>query len=246
MTAPSVRSRPFRIAIEGPSGAGKTSLAEALAARTGAVVLYEAWHRLTPRPSLAIPTPLALRRLELQLLREESLRWRESEALVRTGRSVVLDTGPLGPWTYVRGLGELRGAEWDVRPALRREFRGIVGLADAELYLDVPADRAARQAAGRGDDHPPEWRDRHAAVGVAERSFWLGTLGQLAPGRVWRIRPSASPARTASAVAARLCRRPPRPVLAAESRRVVAYLRGVAGEPAPATVIPRARVARAG
>ncbi len=216
--------RPLTIAIEGPSGAGKTSLARALAAQTGWPVLEEAWRRIHPRPTLTFRSPPSLLHLETTLLREETHRYALAKRLRATGQSVILDTGVLGPLTYLEGLGRAWGAEWDVREELPRTRLDRLGLADVHLFVDAPPALAARRVRRSPMTHPAAWRQRHAEVGRLERTFWTRTVPHLAPGHVWRLRANGSPPELAGRVLRRLRTTRVGPVRPEEDRRVLEYL----------------------
>jgi thymidylate kinase len=216
--------RPLLIAVEGVSGAGKSTLARELSARTGWPVLDEAWRRLRPRRSLAIPTPARLRRLEAELLLEEARRLAVARRWQRSGRSVILDTGVLGPLTYVRGLGEVWGAEWDVRAQLPRGRAGSLGVADVHIFLDASAALSTERSRLSATTHPRAWRVRHAQIGEAERTFWQRRFPRLAPGRVWTLRAGAAPELLASRLLRRLASELPLPVRPSEEHRVLEFL----------------------
>ncbi|MCI4322464.1 MAG: ATP-binding protein [Thermoplasmata archaeon] len=227
-----VPPRPVLLAIEGVSGAGKSTLARELSTRTGWPLLEEAWWGQRPRRSLAIPTPARLRRLEADLLREESRRFARARRWQRSGRSVILDTGVLGPLTYVRGLGEIWGPEWDVRGQLPRGRVGSLGLADVHVFLKASPTLSTKRARISSTTHPEAWRERHAQIGRTERTFWLRTVPRLAPGRVWTVRAGPAPEVLATRLLRRLASDTLPPVRPSEERRVLDFLwRGALGSP---------------
>jgi thymidylate kinase len=236
--------RPLTIAIEGSSGAGKTTLARALAVRTGWPVVDEAWLRVRPRPSLTFRSPRSLLRLETTLLREESRRYEFGERLRRSGRSVILDTGVLGPLTYLEGLGRTWGVEWDVRGQLPRVGKNRLGLSDVHIYLDAPPGLAARRVRRTPETHPAAWRQRHADVGRCEREFWTQTAPQLAPGHLWKLRANGSPEELTERVVRRLRSSPLPKVRPVEDRRILEYLRPPVPGADRATVKVRSPVKR--
>lgn len=199
------------LALEGPSGAGKSSAARALSGSFGYYVVAEAYDRLDPRPSLEVRHLADLVSVESDLLGAEVERYHEAEEARRAGRSVVLDTGYLGPFTYTLGLAEIdprfRPA---VRPLARRVLslirRGSLGLPDGTIYLDVPESHAADRASRDPVRHPPRWARRHREVARFERRLWLGPFEARAPKRFWRLPSLPSPEEVARRVD-RACRR---------------------------------------
>src|SRR5579863_7292459 len=96
---------PRIVALEGTSGVGKSRVARALALPgSGTVLLPEAYDRLDPAPSLAVPDRRALWGVEARLLRAEVGRYREALRWRGQGRVVIADTGFLGPLTYSVGM----------------------------------------------------------------------------------------------------------------------------------------------
>jgi len=193
------------VAVEGPSGAGKTTVVRAAARSFGWHALPEAFDRIDPRPSLRFRTSKELLALERKLLAEEGLRYGEAVAGRRRGRTVVADTGFLGPLTYTAGLVALGGAPPHVLKALRslaaeRERSHRLGLPDAIVYLDVPARVRHRRVVRESRGHPEEFRERHEAVGRIERRFYRRLARATRSGRV-RFVPGTGPPET---VAARL------------------------------------------
>lgn len=203
------RAPPLVVALEGVSGAGKTTVAAALADRLGGKVIPEAYERLGRNPSLSYDSPEALRRLEQALLSEEAARFADAEHERATGASVVLDTGFLGPLTYSWGLREVDGAGPElvadlVRAAREMLDRNALGLPDLTLYLDVPEELATARAGQAPDDHPVELRERHRQVGRYERILYEREFPRTLPGRFAAIAGEGRPGEIASAVADRL------------------------------------------
>jgi thymidylate kinase len=165
------------VVLEGPSGAGKSTVVRAAALGFGWTPLNEAYDRLAPVPSLRFRAPGELFSLERTLLAEEARRYREAAGLRRRGRTVLADTGFLGPLTYTAGLVALGQAPRRVLDALgalaRRPGRSYrIGLPDLIVYLDVPSRARRRRATGDPGGHPREFRARHEAVGRVERRIY--------------------------------------------------------------------------
>ncbi|MGA7922813.1 MAG: AAA family ATPase [Thermoplasmata archaeon] len=173
------RPRSIILALEGPSGAGKTTLSRRLAAEMDALLVEEAYDRLKPVPSLAFAGSRDLLRLERRLLQEESRRFVEATREASEGHAVVMDTGPMGPLEYVAGLVV---AGWPVKGVLaslvrdaRRWVReGKLGLADLEVYVDVPPAIAFRRSQRRAPRVEMEFVERHFAVDRVLRPLWRG------------------------------------------------------------------------
>lgn len=188
------------MAIEGLSGAGKTTVSRRVAEALGARWLREAYDRLGRRVPLAYSTRAELLRIEETFLLDESRRYAEAVRAKRLGFTTIADTGFLGPLTYSAGLvRELRDPV-DVRAPIVGELEALLrrrqwGLPDLVVFLDaapkVRRERALRDAAG----HPEEFIDRHERVGRFERRFWLVTGRRELPGRVVVVQ-SASPLET--------------------------------------------------
>jgi thymidylate kinase len=191
------------VAVEGPSGAGKTTVVRAAARAFGWHALPEAFDRIDPPPSLRFRTPEELLALERTLLAEEGRRYREAAEGRRRGRTVVADTGFLGPITYAAGLVALGDAPARVLRALRslateRGRSRRLGLPDAIVYLDVPA-RVRRQRVVRGSrGHPEEFRERHESVGRVERRFYRRLARATRSGRVRFVSGTGPPERVAA------------------------------------------------
>jgi len=241
------------IAVEGPSAAGKTSVVRAAAHAFGWRAVPEAFDRIDPPPSLRFRTSQELLTLERTLLAEEGRRYQEAVEGRRRGRTVIADTGFLGPLTYTAGLVRLGDAAPKVLEALRSLVDGPepsfrLGLPDGIVYLDVPSRVRRRRSLGDPVRHPEEFRERHEAVARIERRFYRALARGLLSGRVRFVSGTGTPERVASRVrvAARSfeAHRGARPTLAA----VLALLRKGPGpsparrrRPSPATVMKPAR-----
>jgi thymidylate kinase len=193
------------LAIEGSSGAGKTTVVRAAARAFGWQPLPEAFDRLDPPPSLRFQTPEELLSLERTLLAEEERRYREAVEARARGRTVVADTGFLGPLTYTAGLVALGDAAPPVLQALRslaegRERSHRIGLPDGIVYLDVPARVRRRRTARDPRGHPTEFQARHEAVGRLERRFYRRLARGALAGRVRFVSGTGAPETVASRV----------------------------------------------
>ena len=176
------------IALEGRSASGKTTLVRAAARRLGWQALPEAFDRLEPAPSLEYGSSRELLLLEGTLLAEEARRFREARRACARGRTVLADTGFLGPVTYTRGLVELGEAPGSVLRTLEQTARslldrGSLGIPDLTVYLDTTARERARR--GRSDlgHHPATLVARHEAVGDFERMYFEMLFPAAMPGR---------------------------------------------------------------
>ncbi len=194
----SMTRRALLIAIEGPSGAGKTTLARRTAERFGWRLLPEAYDRLSPRPSLRFAGPAGLLALERRLLAEERRRYAEALRSTAAGTTVLADTGFLGPLTYTAGL-VARGAAPGrlLTDLLEEEQRArsprAAGLPDVVVYLDVPSRLARRRGASDPAGHPADLAGRHAAIGAWERRFYRRVLGPAFPSVVRTVPASGAP-----------------------------------------------------
>lgn len=236
------------IAVEGPSGVGKSTTSRALARALGAPRIAEAIDRLAPPPSLVFRGAEALSDLEVTLLQEERRRFRDAETIGRTGIPVVLDTGFLGPVSYAAGLV---GFDPTLRPALERTARearrlvrsGRLGLPDVTVYLDLAAGQVARQIAGDLRRHPRALRERHARVAAWERRLWLERFRAIAPDRLLVVRGgrplSHLLGRLGRRLAGPLPERPPSRELAL--RTIGAFAQGPMGRPTHPPRPPRLR-----
>ncbi len=152
---PRGRRRPVVLLIDGRSGAGKTTLAAALAARRpGSVVLhledvYPGWDGLDAASATLV-------RDVLQPLRAgRQARWRRWDwtADVAGDWCTPHPSPALAPLLIVEGVGSLSRAA-------RR-------LADRAIWIELDADTRKRRALGRdGDGYAPHW-DRWAAQEAA-------------------------------------------------------------------------------
>jgi hypothetical protein len=211
-----------------------------LARVLGADLLPEAFDRLLPHPSLSFSGPAELERLERRLLREEVDRFRIAERARRQGRTVVLDTGFLGPLTYTAVLA--RNDE-RYRPVLERVAReveqlvraGSLGVPSIVLYLDLDERSVARRAARAPRSHPIEWRERHRAVAAGERRLWTREYPGILPGRLGVVRASGPPVGVVARLLPRLSRlRGEPPVTLPRTLRVVRAFAGLPIPPSPA------------
>ncbi|MCI4360346.1 MAG: AAA family ATPase [Thermoplasmata archaeon] len=204
------------VALEGPSGAGKTAVTAQLAGLLGGTVMPEAFDRLNRSLSLNFHGREELADLERNLLQEEGRRWGEAGQLRAGGRTVVLDTATFGPLTYAWGLRDGVDQGLDVLLELVRSARRMLkagrwGLPDLTVYLDVP-DAIARLRAKRDPlGHPPEIADRHAAVGRWERLLYDREFPRRLPGRFLSVGGEGTAREVALSVQERLERFGPLP-----------------------------------
>jgi len=199
------------IALEGPSGVGKSTIAAALARRLDAELLNEAYDLIEPLPSLSFSGPAELERLERTLLGIEAERFVRSERARREGRTVVLDTGVFGPLTYTSGLARIdprySGVLRRLAELARRRVRaGSLGLPSVTLYLDLGEPALARRLAGSPRTHPAVWQERHRAVGRWERRLWTWVYPRIAPGHLAVVRAGGSPSQVLDRLELRLSR----------------------------------------
>jgi len=182
--------RSFRpiVAIEGPSGAGKTTVVEALSAWAGGIVLCEAFARLLPRPRLTFGSKIELLKIERRLFDEDCRRFVEARQAQRRGLLVWLDTDFLGPLSYAAGLYARKETPWNIVPdlgriALERAKARRWGLADVYVYLEVPGLVRRNRARGDPTGHPVDLWNRHERVGRFERRFYLNEFSGILPDR---------------------------------------------------------------
>lgn len=231
---------PLVLAIEGPSGAGKTAVSEELGHRLGVRPVAEAYHRLHERVPLEYGSRSELVELELMLLAEESRRFLEARAGRAAGACVLLDTGFLGPLTYTWGLREGGGGEGDPVSELLRAARTMIaegrfGLPDVTVYLDLPEDLASVRATRDPTGHPPGLRERHRAVGRYERFLYEREFPRCLPGRFTAVSGEPGPPEVARALLDRLERFGPIPAAEGEeAERVVALFEGPTADGPPA------------
>lgn len=176
------------IAVEGPSAAGKTTLVRRAARSLGWCALGEAFDRLDPVPSLEYGSSQQLRLLEGKLLAEEARRYREARRQCARGHTVLADTGFLGPITYTRGLVALDLAPTSVARSLERKARsllqrGVLGIPDLTVYLDLSTNERRRRARADPDRHPLALFRRHTTVGRLERAYYVTTFAAALPDR---------------------------------------------------------------
>jgi AAA domain len=169
------------VAVEGISGAGKSTVAPLLARALDAELLLEAYDRLRPRPSLGFTTERDLLRLEEQLLEEDAARYREADQIAGGGGRVVVDTGFFGPLTYTRALVTLDLASPGAFRALVRSARSLRdryqwGSPDRILWLDTTASTRRRRTRSDPRGHPVSFAGRHERVGEEERRIYFGPL----------------------------------------------------------------------
>ncbi len=187
------------IAVEGRSAAGKTTLVR-LASRTlGWMPLAEAYDRLDPPPPLEVGSPRELLLLEEQLLAEEVRRYAEARRACARGRTVLADTGFLGPVTYTRGLAALGRAPVSVVRATERKASGlfrqqVLGIPDLSVYLETTVRERTRRARGDWPHRPAGLVERHEAVGEIERPFFTRAFPMAMPDRFRTLRGRPPPA----------------------------------------------------
>jgi thymidylate kinase len=203
------RGRTGIVALDGPSGAGKTTVGRALAALLDARLIPEAYVRLVQRPSLRAADRDELWEIESRLLREEGERWREAAEAGSHGQSIVLDTATLGPLSYSWGLREGVDPALDIFPEIVHQARhqlrgGRWGVPDLTIYLDVPEDVALARSAMDPRGHPRDLRARHATVARWERVLYLRELPRRSPGRFTSAVGDGPPERVARAIAEKL------------------------------------------
>jgi|HubBroStandDraft_3_1064219.scaffolds.fasta_scaffold76420_4 thymidylate kinase len=212
------RPAPRIVALEGTSGVGKSRIARALTSGSpGMVLLKEAYERIRPTPSLAVPDAPSLLRVEQRLVREEQRRFREAVEARRRGSTVVADTGFLGPLTYSVGLAAIDPGR-DVVAPIRTLYLDAaagrrIGLPDLTLLLDASASTVRRRLAGDATRHPVAWRARHAAVGRIEARLWTGPLARRLGPRFQRISAAGTPERVAARIRRILMELPGPPAL---------------------------------
>jgi AAA domain len=210
------RPLPRIVALEGMSGIGKSRLAHALAG-DGRTVLTEAYDRLRPPPSLAVPDARALLDVETRLFREEERRYRQALGLRAAGATVIADTGFLGPLTYSVGMAAIDPGR-DVIAPMRAAYagsaaRGRIGVPDLTVLLTVSEATRRRRLAGDPVRHPVAWRRRHAAIGRIERSIWEGPLARRLGRRVVPVSAAGPPGAVAERVRRLLLQTSARPAL---------------------------------
>ncbi len=222
------------VALEGPSASGKSSVAARWAERTGGTVVEEAFERLRPRPSLALGSPRNLLELELALLREEPRRLAVARLGSGRGRTVLLDTGVLGPLTYTAGLvadGRAPPSLLDrlLAEARRLRDRGRWALPTGIVYLLTPSS-VRRARAGRDPrGHPSVLRRRHEQVGAWEIRFYRRALAPILGDRLRFVSGRGAPDHVAEHVVAAIDLLPRSLAPAALSERVLRELEAPGG-----------------
>lgn len=215
------------VAVEGVSGAGKTTVTRELARLLNGQVIEEAYDRLGRRVSLEVRSRTDLVEVEGALLAEEGERWAEVEDLRFGRRPVLLDTGTLGPLTYSWGLRESGRPEWDIIPDVLRTARALLaggrwGIPDLTLYLDVPESLALGRAHGSPDRHDPELVERHREVGRYERILYHLEFPRRFPARFGSVTGEGGPRDVAYLLQERLERMAPlQPWTAPEEERLL-------------------------
>jgi hypothetical protein len=209
------------VALEGPSAVGKTTVSRLIADLADWTVIGEAAIRLEPPPSLEVPTPKDLVRVERRLLREERRRCQTVERLRREGIDVLLDTGPFGPATYSIGMAAEEARYGPAAAAIVHEVlddldAGRLTVPDRVVYLTASDATLRSRARGSRADHPAELAPRHRQVGRLERAFWEG-LAPRSNGAVLILRSRGPPAADAKRLLARVDT--PAPSLAARLLR---------------------------
>lgn len=218
------------IAIEGRSAAGKTTLVHVAARKLGWQPLGEAFDRLDPAPSLQFGSPRELALLEGVLLAEEARRYREARRLCARGRTVLADTGFLGPLTYTRGLVELGWAPASVGQSVERSARSLVrrralGLPDLTVYLETTTNERARRARTDANHHPVPLFRRHEAVGEVERRYLAEVFPAALPGRFQTLRARSRPLALVPALRSLVEEADPTPASRAQALALVSLLR---------------------
>ncbi len=218
------------IAIEGRSAAGKTTLVRAAASELGWQPLMEAFDRLDPAPSLEYGSPRELLLLEAALLSEEVRRFREARGLCAQGRTVLADTGFLGPLLYTHGLVTLGRAPASVGRAVERSTRSLVrrgalGLPDLTVYLETTARERARHARADVTHHPATLVGRHEAVGAVEQRCFEELFPMALPDRFRSLRARSGPPGPVLTLRALVAEADPAPASKTEGLALVSLLR---------------------
>ncbi len=221
--------RPTIMAIEGPSASGKSSLVAHLAPRLDAVPISEAYARLDPRPNLRFRSVRDLERLERVLLDEECRRWATAAALRRSGRSVLLDSGFVGPVTYTAGLvaaGYAPPALFDdvSDRALALARRGRLGAPDGTVFLRVGEAERRRRSARDPEGHPADLQAIHRPVARVEAVLYHTAIAHVLGARLRFVDGTGPVEAVARRVGALLPRVPPTP---ASTRAAVGLVRAV-------------------
>jgi hypothetical protein len=218
------------IAIEGRSAAGKTTLVRAAVEEFDWQPLWEAFDRLDPTPSLEYASPHELLLLERSLIAEEVRRYREARGLCAQGRTVLADTGFLGPLTYTRGLVALARAPGSVGRAIERSTRSLVrrgalGIPDLTVYLETTARERARHARADSARHPVGLIPRHEAVGAVEERYFDELFPTALPDRFRILRARSGPPGPVATLRALVADADPTPASRTEGLALLSLLR---------------------
>jgi hypothetical protein len=218
------------VAIEGRSAAGKTTLVRAAASKLGWEPLAEAFDRLDPAPSLEFGSPRELLRLEGTLLSEEARRFREARNLCAQGRTVLADTGFLGPLTYTLGIVTLGRAPESVARTIERSTwslvrRGALGIPDLTVYLETTARERAGHARADAERHPAALAGRHEAVGAVEQRYFEELFPMALPDRFRSLRARSGPPGPAPTLRALVTEADPAPASRTEALALLSLLR---------------------
>ena len=227
------------MALEGPSGVGKTTVTRAVARRLSARRVAEAVDRLRPRPRLTYRSGAALLALETMLAREDARRWSEAADHRASGATSLLDTGTLGPLSYVWGLRASDPTGPDVVGEVRHHLFGELaegrwGIPDLTIYLAAPEETVQERVAAARLSHPAALAQRHARVARAEARLYRDRFRRAAPGRFETLDASGPVDQVIEAVVRRVARGPGRPPpTPREAAAVLATVRaGPSGRPA--------------
>jgi len=218
------------IALEGRSASGKTTLVRAAARALGWAPLAEAFDRLDPAPSLEFRSVAELLRIEGTLLAEETRRYREARELCSRGRTVLADTGFLGPVTYTFGLVELGVVPASAGASLERSARSLVrrghlGIPDLTVYLDTTERERRRRAQADPAHHPSALIRRHEAVGAFEHRYFATVFAEAIPGRFQSLRARSAPRSLVKELRPLVEGRAPPPASRSEALSLLAHLR---------------------
>jgi hypothetical protein len=162
------------ICLEGPSAAGKTTLARSLHALHGAAVVPELDASEAPPPARAEPW-FSDRHAE---------RWQEALTLARTAPFAVIDCDPLkGLWyNWMHAAKGWPGVDV-VEPQYRsRMERGALGVPDLYVYLHA-TEAQLRQRRAADPTRQRRGFEKNVRTAVAQRRYFTA-LGAADPGRV--------------------------------------------------------------